>query len=432
MKKLLLALLCAAAIAGHTQQRLSLADAVNIALKNSYDIQLAKNNLEISAINNDAGVAGALPLVTATANDNEQITTINQKFADANRDTKRSNVESNNLTAGVTGSILLFNGYRVMTTRKRLAELQQQNLQLVNIRIQNTIAAVAAKYYDIVRQQSFLQTIIQSIAVSKQKLDILQTRKEAGMSNNADIYQAQLDMNALIQSKLSQQLIIDQGKTDLLNLLFVSPDSTISITDTIVVDKTIRLEGIREVLKNNPQIVSAGQQVHISEFLEKETTALRYPSLRASTGYNFSSNKSAAGFSLLNQSYGPFAGLNLSIPIYNGNATRRQEQAAAINTRNARIQKDNLVLGLETGAVRTFQSYSNALQQLQTEQENYLLSKQLLDLVLQRFQLGQATIIDVKQAQQSFENAGFRLVNLNYSAKIAEVELKRLANQLAP
>ena len=432
MKKLLLALLCAAAIAGHTQQRLSLADAVNIALKNSYDIQLAKNNLEISAINNDAGVAGALPLVTATANDNEQITTINQKFADANRDTKRSNVESNNLTAGVTGSILLFNGYRVMTTRKRLAELQQQNLQLVNIRIQNTIAAVAAKYYDIVRQQSFLQTIIQSIAVSKQKLDILQTRKEAGMSNNADIYQAQLDMNALIQSKLSQQLIIDQGKTDLLNLLFVSPDSTISITDTIVVDKTIRLEGIREVLKNNPQIVSAGQQVHISEFLEKETTALRYPSLRASTGYNFSSNKSAAGFSLLNQSYGPFAGLNLSIPIYNGNATRRQEQAAAINTRNARIQKDNLVLGLETGAVRTFQSYSNALQQLQTEQENYLLSKQLLDLVLQRFQLGQATIIDVKQAQQSFENAGFRLVNLNYSAKIAEVEWKRLANQLAP
>ncbi len=432
MKKLLLVLLCAAAIAGHTQQRLSLADAVNIALKNSYDIQLAKNNLEISAINNDAGVAGALPLVTATANDNEQITTINQKFADANRDTKRSNVESNNLTAGVTGSILLFNGYRVMTTRKRLAELQQQNLQLVNIRIQNTIASVAAKYYDIVRQQSFLQTIIQSIAVSKQKLYILQTSKEAGMSNNADIYQAQLDMNALVQSKLSQQLIIDQGKTDLLNLLFVSPDATISISDTIVVDKTIRLEGIREVLKNNPQIVSAEQQVHISEFLEKETTALRYPSLRANTGYNFSSNKSAAGFSLLNQSYGPFAGLNLSIPIYNGSATRRQEQAAAINTRNARIQKDNLVLSLETGAVRTFQSYSNALQQLQTEQENYLLSKQLLDLVLQRFQLGQATIIDVKQAQQSFENAGFRLVNLNYSAKIAEVELKRLANQLAP
>lgn len=432
MKKLLLALLCAAAIAGHTQQRLSLTDAVNIALKNSYDIQLAKNNLEISAINNNAGVAGALPLVTAAANDNEQITTINQKFADANRDIKRNNVESNNLTAGVTGSILLFNGYRVMTTKKRLAELQQQNLQLVNIRIQNTIAAVAAKYYDIVRQQSFLQTIVQSIAVSKQKLDILQTRKEAGMSNNADIYQAQLDMNALVQSKLSQQLIIDQGKTDLLNLLFMSPDATISISDTIVVDKTIRLEGIRGVLKSNPQIVSAEQQVRINEFLEKETAALRYPSLRANTGYNFSSSKSAAGFSLLNQSYGPFAGLNLSVPIYNGSAIRRQEQAAAINTRNARIQKDNLVLSLETGAVRTFQSYSNALQQLQTEQENYLLSQQLLDLVLQRFQLGQATIIDVKQAQQSFENAGFRLVSLNYAAKIAEVELKRLANQLAP
>jgi len=44
--------------------------------------------------------------------------------------------------------------------------------------------------------------------------------------------------------------------------------------------------------------------------------------------------------------------------------------------------------------------------------------------------LGQATIIDVKQAQQSFENASYRLINLTYTAKIAEVELKRLASQL--
>jgi len=31
-------------------------------------------------------------VVTGTASDNEQLTTINQKFADATRDTKRNNV----------------------------------------------------------------------------------------------------------------------------------------------------------------------------------------------------------------------------------------------------------------------------------------------------------------------------------------------------
>ena len=87
---------------------------------------------------------------------------------------------------------------------------------------------------------------------------------------------------------------------------------------------------------------------------------------------------------------------------------------------------------LETGAVRTYQAYKNALQQLETEVENYKLSMQLVDLVLKRFELNQATIIDVRQAQQSFEASGFRLLNLNYTAKLAEIELKRLANQITP
>jgi outer membrane protein TolC len=58
------------------------------------------------------------------------------------------------------------------------------------------------------------------------------------------------------------------------------------------------------------------------------------------------------------------------------------------------------------------------------------MSQSLLDLVMQKYQLGQATMVDVKQAQQSFETAGFRLVSLRFTAKIAEIELKRLSNQL--
>lgn len=51
---------------------------------------------------------------------------------------------------------------------------------------------------------------------------------------------------------------------------------------------------------------------------------------------------------------------------------------------------------------------------------------------MQKFELGQATIVDVKIAQQSFENESYRMVNLSYSAKMAEIELKRLANLLQP
>lgn len=431
MKKIAVLLFLIPGITGFAQQKLSLTDAINTALQNSYDIQLAKNSVEISNINNHIGVAGGLPVVSATGNDNEQVTSINQKFADAARDTKRDNVSSNNLTVGLTGSFLLFNGYRVVSTKKRLEELQQQNQQLLSVQIQNTIAAVTTKYFDVVRQQSYLKTIAQSIEVSKKRLEILQVRKEVGMSNNADIFQAQLDLNALVQSQQAQELVIDQAKTDLLNLIFLKPDTRILISDTIVVDRKVNIDSVRSNLAKNPLLAAADRQIRINELLEKETAALRYPTIRANAGYNLTSSKSAAGFSLLNQSYGPFIGINVAIPIYNGSISKRQQKVAAINTRNATIQRDNILLDNETGMIRTYQAYTNSLTQLETALKNYALSTQLLDLILQKFQLGQATIIDVKQAQQSFENEGYRLVNLNYAAKVAEIELKRLASQLA-
>ena len=412
------------------QPKLSLQDAVNTALKNNYDIQLAKNSVDINTINNNIGIAGGLPTVTATANDNEQLTNINQKYSDASRNAQQSNVASNVLTANVTGSILLFNNYRVVATKSRLEQLQLQSLTLLNAQIQSSIAVVMTKYYDVVRQQGYLKTINQSIEVSKQRLSILRTRKDIGLSNNADLFQAQLDVNALVQQQ-QQQLIITLAKTDLLNLMYVKSDSVIVISDTIIVNNNINLAEIKALIKNNPLIIAAEQQIKINNLIEKETSSLRYPSVRASTGYNFNNNKTAAGFSLLNQSYGPFVGLNLAVPLYSGGVVKRQEKIANINTKSATSKRDILLLDLEASTVRNYQLFTSTLLQLKTEQENYQLSIKLLDLVLQRFQLGQATIIDVKLAQQSFENEGYRLINLSFAAKAAEISLKQITNQLS-
>lgn len=414
------------------QPRLTLSEALSTALKNSYNIQLAKESLEIASINNSYGVAGGLPVVNAQASNNEQITSINQKFPDPSRDVKRDGVSSNNLAASLTGSFLLYNGMKVKATKKRLEELQHLNQDLLNAQIQNTLAAVTTRYYDVVRQQNFLQTIQKSIEVSRKRVEVIESRKEVGMSNNADLYQAQLDLNSLIQSEQAQKLVINQGKTDLLNLIFVRPDSNIVISDTIQVDQSLQLEQIRTLLPSNPQLIAADQQIKVNELIERETAALRYPTLRATTGVNISKTSSGAGFILVNQSYGPTFGLNLSIPIYNGLISKKQQQVAEVNTRIAKTQKDNLMLTIETGAVKTYQAYSSSLEQLKTAKANFELSTRLLDLVMQKFQLGQATIIDVKIAQQSFENESYRLVNLAYTAKVAEIELKRLSNSIQP
>ncbi|MGC4099910.1 TolC family protein [Ferruginibacter sp.] len=412
------------------QDVLRLPDAVNISLKNSLDIQLQKNTIDANTILNNYGVAGGLPLVTTTINDNEQVSNINQKL-NTGTTISRNGASTNALTVGVAGSILLYNGHRVIATKSRLAQLEKQSRQQLNSRVQNIMADVMTGYYDIVRQQSYMKTIDRSIDIAQQKLNIVKVRQDVGLANNADLFQAQTDLNTLLQSKESQQLIVNQAKTELLRLLTLKADSSIAVEDSIVVDQSISLDAILNSLNKNADILAADDQVRINEFIVKETAALRYPSIRANTGFNFSRSQAAAGQLLLNQSYGPYVGVGISIPIYNGSAYKRQQKVAEINVKNAELDKQILLRDYSAQVVKSFQSYTAALKQLETEKINYDVSSKLVDVVLKRFQAKVATIVDLKNAQQSFEESGYRLVNLNYAAKAAEIELKRLANMLS-
>ncbi len=415
----------------NAQNNLSLKEAVTIAIQNSYDIKLVENNLSIAQNNNNYGVAGGLPTVTANGTNNNTLTTISQTFPDASRNTTRSGVDGSTLNGGLTATMILFNGYRIATTKDRLESIQKQTEAALQVQLLNTSSTVMQQYYNVIRQIAFLKTIEKSIEASEQRVAIVKTRQEIGVANQADLLQSSLDLNALLQAKQNQLLVLDQVKADLFNSMVVPANSNYVFTDSIQVDQKIILSDVESKMKAHPLLQSAQQLINVNQFLEKETKALMYPTLRANTGFNYNSNKSTAGFILLNESYGPFLGFNLSIPIYAGTANKRAYKNAQINTVSAKIQYDNTAQNLSTELFKTYQNYQNSLKQTPVEIENYKMSDALLSLVMERFKLGEATIVDVKQAQQSFETAGFRLTSLQFSAKIAEIELKRMSNQLS-
>jgi outer membrane protein TolC len=412
------------------QNNLSLKEAVTIALQNSYDIKLVENTATIAKNNNNYGIAGGLPTVTANGTNNNTLTTINQTFPDPSRNTTRNAVDGSTLNGGLSATMILFNGYRIAATKDRLESIQKQTEAALQVQMLNTSSTVMQQYYNVIRQTAFLKTIEKSIEASEERVTIVKTRQEIGVANQADLLQSSLDLNALLQAKQNQLLVLDQVKADLYNSMVVPANSNFIFTDSIQVDQKMILSDVESKMKAHPLLQSAQQLINVNQFLEKETKALMYPTLRANTGFNYNSNKSAAGFILLNESYGPFLGFNLSIPIYAGSTSKRAYKNAQINTVSAKIQYDNTAQDLATELFKTYQNYQNSLKQTPTEIQSYEMSDALLTLVMDKFKLGQATIVDVKQAQQSFETAGFRLTSLKFSAKIAEIELKRLSNQL--
>ena len=414
---------------GKGQQQITLSQAIETSLKNNLDIQISKNNITINSINNHIGVAGGLPTVLGSASTNEQVIGLNQELSNGTI-TNRTGVVSNSSNLGFTASMLLYNGGRVWATKNRLGELQRLSQQQLNATIQNAIADVMFKYYNVVQQQNFVTTLNQSIEVSKQKLALIEAKTNVGLLSDSELLQAQIDLNTQNQALQAQNIAIEQSKDDLLRSMVLTPNTDIIIKDTVLVDRDISWENIEGNLKKNPALLAADVQININKIIEREVNARRFPTVNANTGYNYLLSQSSAGFTLLNQNYGPFLGLSVTVPIYTGTANVRQLKVAKINTQNALVQKEIVYQNFQNIAAKSWEAYVSNLKLIESERQNYLLTQKLLNLITQKFQFGQATIVDVRVAQQSFENSGYRLNNLSYTAKVAEITLKQLGNLL--
>ena len=364
-----------------------------------------------------------------SASDQESKIDVNQRLNNG-IEINRAGAYANSLNANITGSITLYNGYKIIATQQRLQALQQQSEQILNAQIQNTIAGVMLRYYTVIREQYYVSTIEKTIELVNKQLELVQSRKKIGLSNDAELFQSQIDLNTRTLELSTQQALVKQSKIELLNILDINPDSTMVINDSIFLNNDVLLQDVLSSISKNPEITSLDNQIKINSLIEKEVASLRKPSLKLNTGYNLINTESTGGQLLLNRAYGPFVSMGVIVPIYNGSAFKRQQQTAAINTENAKLIKESSLNDQQATATKIFQSYITSREQMKTQEQTLQLSKQLVDLTLKRYELNSATSVEIREAQKSYEDAAFRMINLVYLAKVAEIELLRLSYQL--
>ncbi|NML65589.1 TolC family protein [Hymenobacter sp. RP-2-7] len=415
---------------------LTLQAALQTALKNSLDVEISQTNEQVQQTRNTLGFAGGLPTVGIAASTNGVINNTSQEIFNAstggNVNRAVTGAQSSQYAAGLTGSYLLYNGGRVRATRKRLDELQQISALQVNSTIQNVLADVSLKYFAVVQQQRYIRTLEASVEVTRQKLRLIETRQSVGLANNADKFQAQLDLNAQLLTQQQQALAAQQATADLLRALTLDLNTPVAVEDSIPVSNTLSWPEIETALERNPDLLAAERQVAVQQLVERETQAVRFPAISANAGTNFARNANSVGTTLFNQSYGPYAGLSLSVPLYTGGVNKRLVDIARLNTRTAELQRTSLQKTYRLNALKAWEAYQVQLRQVATAEENYTTARKLLKLVQLRLDAGLSTLVDVKLAQQSFEDAGYRLVNYRYAAKTAEITLRQLAALLTP
>lgn len=411
------------------QSLLSIDEALQLAMNQNYDVLISRNELNVAQSAVFYGNAGEQVATTLNLGENLQVTGLNQKFANGNEISKVGAV-SNALNSQLAFAYPIFNNYRVRTTKGRIQEQVQLADSRAIAQIQNTCAQVMVRYYDICRQGKLLQSLQKSLAVSEKRLELIKVRQQVGMANSADLYLTELDLNARKQELQQQDLGLRQNKADLNTLLNRDEKIDFSVSDTIAISYTLQYEQLLGDAQKNADIQAAKEQIKIMDWMQKEIYAQRLPTARLNGGLAANMSNNTAGFQLRNINYGPFIGANISIPLFNQSIFDKQEQVIVVQKKTRELQAEALQNTIEGNLYKTWLAYKTSLSRNESEAQNVKIAQQYLDLVMQRYTLNQSNALELREAQRSYEDSVFRLTNVQYNAKVAEIELLRLAGKL--
>lgn len=420
-------------------------EAVLLALQNNFSLriaenlkQVAHNNVYVGNANNPYSTStstGLLPQISFTGNYTKTIQQNRQQTDQTNGGiVPRTNVGLANFGTGLNSTWTLFNGLSGIYFYRQLKEFSSVSDANAQAALDSVLSLVLTAYYDIVQQKQVLNVRKNAVSISEDRLRIAEEREKVGAGSRLEYLQALVDMNTDRSALLRQEAVLHNSKTTLNNLLSRALEANFEVIDVIPIDSTLMLNPLNsELLQNNQPIQAIGYRLNAVKYNQRLLRANRYPTVNLFLNYTYFQSLAdpfAQGFnttSLYTQTVGPNFGFSFSWNLFNGITLKRSIRNSVIQYNTLELQRSNLVLRLQADVRRNFENYSNALELVKLEEQNLLVAQKNADVALDRFKIGSSNSIELRTAQSTFIEAQARKVTAQFTAKQAEIELKRLS-----
>jgi len=430
MRRLLSLFFLLGAFPSFTQPLLTLQEAIRLGLEQNYEIRLARSGVDQARDGNTIGMAGFLPSLDLNLSGNMQRSNLSQRFA-SGLVVDRPGVGSTGVNGGLALNWLFFDGGKMFLTRKKLG----RQLTAAELRLENQVLSfadsVSAAYYQIVLAELELKVLEQSQKIVEERLRLASEQQQIGTRPASDALQARMDAIQLQSRMLAQRKQIEIRKGALNLIIGREPDVEFHPSDSVVIPEPAAFQVYKNrVLQKNPALRAQREGLEIRRLEMGEIRSLMFPRINLNMALNYQQNSSTAGFALYNRNMGPFAGLNLSVPLFSGVPVRQQLRMVSREINQGELQLKLTENRLLFQLWRNIKNLEIWLESMENERSTLQIARENLRILQDRFRVGAAGSLEVREAENQLENARLRMQQYRFQARISGNALLRLSAEL--
>lgn len=401
-------------------------DCIEWAIANNIDIR--QSMLAVLQADENIGVAkdAYLPYIGFSTN---------QSFSNFPAPQTGQAQNSYNSSYGINASWTIWEGnarkYRVESNK--LIKLQQ--LLYGDDVIKNLQLGILQAYLNILYSAEAVDIAKKSLEVSTAQAERTKRLMETGRTSRVDYAQIESQRAQDEYNLVQAQSSYATSKVNMKNLLNLGLDYELNIeevnfSDSLVTSPLPSKTDVFEIAVNwLPQFKSNELNKSIYDYNVKIAKSTYFPSISLNgglgTGYN-SSGPNGWGAQMKN-AFNENIGLSLSVPIYDGNATRRAINIAKLQALEYDLTKTQLQNELSQTIENLYIESDNARARYQTGVTQLEATELSAELVDRQFELGLVNPLELLTAHNNLLNARLELLQSKYMAILSSKTIEYYA-----
>ena len=276
----------------------------------------------------------------------------------------------------------------------------------VEVAARGLSATVVQDYYAIVAAERKLKNSETSLHEAERFNDITDKQEKGGEVAHADVIKSQIDLEQRRRDMVDAQLAIEKAKIALGVLIFPNFAADFQVVDDLQQAELPPLpsEAHPQAVDASPDLKAAKAGVLQANY---DVDVARYAFL-PSFGFDFYYGIDANQFATQSRerhNLGYSAVATLNIPVWNWGATRSKIKQAELKRDQAQLDLSVAQRALDSNLAAAYAEVRAAQSQLVSLRRSVDLSAESLRLMLLRYQAGEATALEVVDAQNTANQA---------------------------